>query len=82
MNQWRRAIENKGLRVSRSKTEYLPPSSCHDSKVKLGEEEIKNVTTFKYLGSIFDAEGGSTTDCKKQSSTSLEQIERNNRSHL
>ena len=44
---WRRAIENKGLRVSRSKTEYLPPSSCHDSKVKLGEDEIKNVTTFK-----------------------------------
>ena len=39
-------IENKGLRVSRSKTEYLPPSSCHD-KVKLGGEEIKNVTTFK-----------------------------------
>ena len=63
---WRRAIENKGLRVSRSKTEYLPPSSCHDSKVKLGEEEIKNVTTFKYLGSIFDAEGGSTTDCKNR----------------
>ena len=63
---WRRAIENKGLRVSRSKTEYLPPSSCHDSKVKLGEEEIKNVTTFKYLGSMFDAEGGSTTDCKNR----------------
>ena len=44
---WRKTIENKGLRVSRRKTEYLPPSSCHDSKVKLGEEEIKNVTTFK-----------------------------------
>ena len=26
---WRHAIENKGIRVSRSKTEYLPPSSCH-----------------------------------------------------
>ena len=42
---------------------YLPPSSCHD-KVKLGGEEIKNVTTFKYLGSMFDAECGTTTDCK------------------
>ena len=60
------AIENKGLRVTRSKTEYLPPSSCHDSKVKLGEEEIKNVTTFKYFGSMFDAESGSTTYCKKR----------------
>ena len=62
---WRNAIENKGLRVSRKTTEYLPPSSCHD-KVKLGGEEIKNVTTFKYLGSMFDAEGGTTTDCKKR----------------
>ena len=33
-------------------------SFCHDSKVKLGGEEIK-------IGSMFDAEGGSTTDCKK-----------------
>ena len=44
---WRKVIENKGLRVGRSKTEYLPPSSCHDSNAKLGEEEINNVTTFK-----------------------------------
>ena len=32
---WINAIESKGLRLSRNKTEYLPPSSCHD-KVKLG----------------------------------------------
>ena len=62
---WRNAIENKGLRVSRKKTEYLPPYSCHD-KVKLGGKEIKNVTTFKYIGSMFDAEGGTTTDCKNR----------------
>ena len=43
----------------------VPPSSCHD-KVKLGGEEIKNVTTFKYLGSMFDAEGGTTTDCENR----------------
>ena len=63
---WRKAIENKGLRVSRSKTEYLPPSSCDDSKVTLGGEEINHVTTFTYLGSMFDAEVGSTTDCKNR----------------
>ena len=40
--------------------EYLSPSSC-DDKFKLGGEEIKNVTTFKYLGSIVDTEGGTTT---------------------
>ena len=62
---WRNAIENKRLRVSRNNTEYLPPPSCHD-KVKLGGEDIKNVTTFKYIGSMFDAEGGTTTDCKNR----------------
>ena len=46
---WRNAIGDKGLRVSRSKTDHLPPSSCHD-KIKLGGDEIKNVTTFKYSG--------------------------------
>ena len=62
---WRNAIENKGLRVRRKKTEYLPLSSCHD-KVKLGGEEIKNVTTFRYLVSMFEAEGGTTTNCKNR----------------
>ena len=63
---WRKAIENKGLRVSRSKIEYLPPSSCHDSTVKPGGEDINNVTTFKYIGSMFDAEGRSTIYCKNR----------------
>ena len=40
MELWRKAIENKGLRVSRSKMDYLPPSSCHDSDVKRGRVEI------------------------------------------
>ena len=61
----RNAIDNKGLRVNRNKTEYLPQSSCHD-KIKLGADEIKNVTTFKYIGSMFDAEGGTTTGCKNR----------------
>ena len=79
---WRNASENKGLRVSRKKTEYLPPSSCHD-KVKLGGEEIKNVTTFKYLGSMFDAElRWNHHRLQKPSSTSMEQMERSNWSHL
>ena len=38
----RKANENKGLRFNRSNTEYLPPSSCHDSKVKLGGEDIES----------------------------------------
>ena len=35
-------------------------------KVKLDGEEIQNVTTFKYIGSMFDTEGGMTTYCKNR----------------
>ena len=55
-----RDYESAGTRLN-----TIPPSSCHDN-VKLGGEEIKTVTTFKYLGSIFDSEGGTTTDCKNR----------------
>ena len=46
---WRNSIDNKGLRVSRSKTEYLPPSCCHANTVrpKLDGEEIENAATIK-----------------------------------
>ena len=62
---WRNAIENKGLRVSRSKTEYLPQFYSRGN-VQLGGEEINTETTFKYLGSMFDAEDGTTDDCKNR----------------
>ena len=42
-----------------------------DSKVKLGGEEIENVTTVNYIGSMFDAEGVSTTE-----SNWLQQVEK------
>ena len=45
--------------------EYLSPSSC-DDKFKLGGEEIKNLTPFKYLWSIVDTEGGTTTYWKNR----------------
>ena len=43
----------------------MPPSNTNDA-VKLGEEEIPCTNTFKYLGSIFAAEGGTEADCKNR----------------
>jgi Reverse transcriptase (RNA-dependent DNA polymerase) len=59
---WREALESKGLRLSRSKTEYM---HCKFSKVqvdselvvKLGEDIIPQVTKFRYLGSIVQSDG-------------------------
>ena len=36
------------------------------TKLNLVEKKFTNVITFKYLGSMFDAEGGTTTNCKKR----------------
>ena len=65
LERWRDGLERHGLKVSRQKTEYMPSSNTNDA-VKLGEEEIPCTNTFKYLGSIFAAEGGTEADCKNR----------------
>ena len=51
LERWRAVIENKGLRISRSKTEYLIPSH-QQGVVKLEGEPLPSVNSFKYLGSV------------------------------
>ena len=45
--------------------ECMLPSNTNDT-VKLGEEEIPSTNTFKYLGSMFAAEGVTKGDCKNR----------------
>ena len=57
LERWRAVIENKELRISRSKTEYLVP--CHQQGVvKFEGEPLPSVNSFKYLGSVIDGSGG------------------------
>ena len=65
LERWRDVFERHGLKVSRKRTAYMPPSNTNDA-VKLGEEEIPCTNTFKYIGSIFAAEGGTEADCKNR----------------
>ena len=57
LDEWREALEGKGLRISHTKTEYL----CSDfsgtqpvgeSEVSIEETVVKSTTKYKYLGSI------------------------------
>ena len=43
----------------------MPPSNDAVG-LKLGQEEIPCTNTFKYLGSIFAANGGTEADCKNR----------------
>ena len=64
---WRDQFERHGLRVSRTKTAYMPcndydNNSRHYEEIQLGHDKLNTVTTFKYLGSIFDSNGGAERD--------------------
>jgi len=60
---WRERMESVGLKISRSKTEYLPPISedgniwmkKYDSEKK---EPLSRSTQFNYLGTTIHQEGG------------------------
>ena len=55
---WRNALERRGLKVSRSKTEYLRVGGVDDGeKLKLQGEKVKRAKNFKYLGSTVSSNG-------------------------
>ena len=64
---WRDQFERHGLRVSRTEAAYM---LCNDydnnsrnyEEIRLGDDKLNTVTTFKYLGSIFDRNGGAESD--------------------
>ena len=65
LDVWRNPTENRGLRVSRQKTEYLAPLALK-CRLTMDNQELPTVSKFKYLGSIFYSEGGVETDCKSR----------------
>ena len=59
LERWRYALESRGLKISRKKTEYMTTELDGDQQatIKLGGENIKRVHEFKYLGSVMDGAG-------------------------
>ena len=49
--EWRIAMEERGLKISRRKTEYLGCNEHQDAEIQLQGETVKKVKTFTYLGS-------------------------------
>ena len=58
---WRETFESHGLRVSRGKTEYMP---CPEKEqtIYIQKKDVKTTTSFKYVGSFFDANRGAEKD--------------------
>ncbi|KAK3521531.1 hypothetical protein QTP70_009026 [Hemibagrus guttatus] len=63
LERWRFALERRGMKVSRSKTEYMCVNGREGSgTVRLQGEEVKKVQEFKYLGSTVQSNG----ECGKE----------------
>ncbi|KAK3568697.1 hypothetical protein QTP86_013456 [Hemibagrus guttatus] len=63
LERWRFALERRGMKVSRSKIEYMCVNEREGSgTVRLQGEEVKKVQEFKYLGSTVQSNG----ECGKE----------------
>ena len=57
LERWRETWESGGLKISRSKTEYMTTDldGDQDAMIQIGGRDLKRVTSFKYLGSVAQA---------------------------
>ncbi|KAK3516059.1 hypothetical protein QTP70_004014 [Hemibagrus guttatus] len=71
LERWRFALERSGMKVSRSKTEYMCVNEREGSgTVRLQGEEVKKIQEFKYLGSTVQSNG----ECGKEPSQEVETL--------
>ena len=68
LESWRRALEDRELKVNRQKTEYLyaGEGTVMTGSVKLGENETPRGNGFRYLGSTVQADGGLDLEVEKR----------------
>ena len=71
LESWRKVLEERGMRVSRPKTQFMEFSFEQNAQgnrphVQILGEEDESVTHFKYLGTSIEEEGGMETDIAKR----------------
>ena len=66
LSSWRNALEKRGMKVSRSKTEYMCCNGNSEGELKIGEEAIPTVKEFKYLGSTVESAGGVDSEVNRR----------------
>ena len=67
LESWNYALERRGMKVSRSKIEYLCINGGNDDEtVKMEDTKVPRVKEFKYLGSTVQESGGCEREVKKR----------------
>ena len=66
LESWRYALERRGMKVSRSKIEYLCINGENDDEtVKMEDTKVLRVKKFKYLKSTVQESGSCEREVKK-----------------
>ena len=67
LERWRNALESRGLRISRTKTEYLCGNKKDvQSPIKLQGADVPETEDFRYLGSTLQSNGECGREIKKR----------------
>ena len=66
LENWRQAIERRGIKISRCKTEYVGMNEESGGAVYLQGIEVAKVDDFKYLGSTVQGNGECNREVKKR----------------
>ena len=67
LESWRYALKRRGMKVSRSKTEYLCINEGNDDEtVKMEDTKVPRIKEFKYLGSTVQESGDCEREVKKK----------------
>ena len=66
LEKWRDALEKRGMKVSRAKTEYMCLHGTSQGGVRMESQQLPEVTEFKYLGSTLQSNGGVDAEINKR----------------
>ena len=66
LEEWREALEKRGMKVSRAKTEYMALNGRADDVIHMQGTQVKKVEEFKYLGSTVQSNGDCDREVKRR----------------
>ena len=66
LEQWREALEKRGMKMSRAKTEYMCLNGTPLGSVKMQSAQLPQVTEFKYLGITVQSDGDMNAEVNKR----------------
>ncbi|XP_047496500.1 uncharacterized protein LOC125044097 [Penaeus chinensis] len=66
LERWRDRLEKRGMKVSRAKTEYMCLNKVSRGSIRMQDQQLPEVSEFRYLGSTVHSDGGVETEISRR----------------